>query len=216
MADPSFAQPARRNLTLPIALAALVLAIAAVALVRLSPQQTADAAIPHLAVYPSHLVFKSDSTVIGAQTTQDTLYVLATVRLTDRLRLPLFLKDFTAVLITADGSQTGVISAIEKPDLAQLLATFPTLNKLAAAQRTPPLYRETRVDPGQTAEGWLLLAFPVAAETWNARRSAVLSVDLYHQPPVRIDLPHDSAAAAALPPQSRAGPHSNALTKTPR
>ena len=160
MADPSFAQPARPNLLAPIAVAILVLAGVAFLLFRLLPRETAEVTIPRVAVSSSHLVFKSDSMVIGADDTQDATYVLATVRIADHLKLPLFLKDFTATLTLADGSTLPVTSAVQKPDLPNVAISFPAVGKLAAAQGVPPLFRETQIDPGNSAGGIYHAAIP--------------------------------------------------------
>ena len=202
MADLSFSQPARRNLTAPIVIALLVLALGAFLVFRLSPRQTADISVPRVSAYASHLVFKSGSMVVGSDQTQDTLYALVTVRLTDRLKLPLFLKDFTATLTPSDGSLPPAVSAVEQPDLAKVYATFPAIAKLAATQGAPPLLRESRIDPGQTVEGFLLLEFPVTEAVWNDRQSATLTLDLYHQPSLTIPIPKQPTP----PPQPAAQP----------
>ena len=198
VADLSFAQPARRNLLAPISIALLVLAATAFLLFRLLPRDTAEITVPRVTTYASHLVFKSDSIVVGRDQTQDTLYTLVTVRITDHLKLPLFLKDFTATLTMAEGS-TPPVSAIEKGDLPSVFATFPAVQKLAAAQGVPPLYRETQINPGQTIEGYLLLQFPVTEKQWNERQAATLSIDLYHQSAITVEIPK-LAPTTAQPP----------------
>jgi len=172
----TFAQPARRNLLVPVLIAFLVLGIAIALLMRFTPNTMADLAITHTTVYPTHTVFKTDSLVVGHDHAEDALYVLTTLRIDDRLRLPLFLKDFTATLTTADG-QVFTTSAVEKDDFANLYTSFPELKSLASA----PLLRETMIDPGQSAEGMVLLHFPVTKDAWDHRLTAVLNVDLYHQ-----------------------------------
>ncbi len=107
--------------------------------------------------------------LVGSEHAQDDLYVLATLRIEDRLNLPLFLKDFTATLVTADGEEFNT-SATEKQDIPALFITFPAIEKLASA----PLLRETLISPGQSAEGMVLLHFPVTQATWNSRKSATL------------------------------------------
>ena len=92
------------------------------------------------------------------------------------LHLPLFLKDFTATLTTAEGDEITT-SAIEKLDLENVYTSFPGLRPLASE----PLLRETMISPGQSAEGMILLHFPVTKEVWDHRRDAMLNVDLYHQ-----------------------------------
>src|SRR5882757_5294805 len=176
VSDLKFAQPARRNLLAPVLLAFLILGIVLALLLRFTPHRTADLAITRTTVYPTHTVFKSDSIIVANQHAEDALYVLTTLRMDDRLRLPLFLKDVTATLTTAEGEEITT-SAIEKLDLENVYASFPGLKPLASE----PLLRDTMISPGQSAEGMILLHFPVTKEVWDHRRTAVLNVDLYHQ-----------------------------------
>jgi hypothetical protein len=184
VADPNFSQSDRSNLALPIGIAVVLLAAAAFLIFRLTPRTTADLRITHLAAWQSHTVFKSDTILVGRDKAQDDLYVLVTLHMEDRLRLPLFLKDFTAAVITADG-ETLATSAAEKTDLQPLYTTFPPLKALA----TPPLLRDTQIDPGQSADGMILLHFPITQDDWNKRKSATLTVDLYHQASQTVAIP---------------------------
>src|SRR3984885_7833867 len=145
-----FAQPARRNLLAPVLLAFLILGIVLALLITFTPHRTADLTITHTAVYHVHTVFKSDSIVVGNQHTEDDLYVLTTLRIDDRLHLPLFLKDFTATLTTAEGEDITT-SAVEKLDLDNVYTSFPALKPLASE----PLLRDTMISPGQSAEGMI-------------------------------------------------------------
>lgn len=201
MDDVLFATPERRNYTLPILIAVVVLALVGFLLYRNTPHTTADVEITHVDLFPAHVEFSSDSNVVGvAKQTEDVLYVLVTVRITDRLRLPLFLKDFTASLIPSDGSLPPATSAVERSDLLNTYATFPALGTLAQHQTAPPLLRESRIDPGQTVTGFVLLHFPVKPEVWNSRNDFVLTIDLYHQPSLSVALPPQSPASATAPP----------------
>jgi hypothetical protein len=176
VSDLKFAQPARRNLLAPVLLAFLILGIVLALLLRFTPHKTADLTITRTAIYPTHTVFKSDSIIVANQHAEDALYVLTTLRIDDRLRLPLFLKDFTATLTTAEGEEITT-SAVEKLDLENVYTSFPALKSLASE----PLLRDTMISPGQSVEGMILLHFPVTKEVWDHRRTAVLNIDLYHQ-----------------------------------
>jgi hypothetical protein len=187
VSDLQFAQPARRNLLVPVLLAFLILGIVLALFLRLIPNHTADLAITHTSVYPAHTVFKSESMVVANQRAEDNLYVLATLHIDDRLHVPLFLKDFTATLTTAEGEEV-TSSAIEKQDLDAVYTSFPEVKALA----TTPLLRETMIAPGQSAEGMVLLRFPVAQDVWDRRRSATLNVELYHQGQQSILIPNAS------------------------
>ena len=176
VSDLKFAQPARRNLLAPVLLAFLILGIVLALLLRFTPHKTADLTVTRTSIYPTHTVFKSDSILVANQHAEDALYVLTTLRIDDRLHLPLFLKDFTATLTTAEGEEITT-SAVENPDLENVYTSFPALKSLASE----PLLRDTMISPGQSAEGMILIHFPVTREVWDHRRSAVLNIDLYHQ-----------------------------------
>jgi hypothetical protein len=199
----TFAQPVRRNLLAPVLIAFLILGIIIALLIRATPHRTADLTITRTTVFPTHTVFKSDTTLVGHDQSQDELYVLTNLRIDDRLHLPLFLKDFTATLTTADGQELST-SAIEKGDLAAVYTSFPDLKQLASE----PLLRETMIAPGQSAEGMILLHFPVAKDVWDHRRTATLNLDLYHQgqQSVLIGRASEAAAQNSHPPATTTSP----------
>ena len=192
VSDLKFAQPARRNLLAPVLLAFLILGIVLALLIRFTPHRTADLSITRTTIYPTHTVFKSDSIVVANQRAEDALYVLTTLHIDDRLHLPLFLKDFTATLTTAEGEEITT-SAVEKLDLDNVYTSFPGLKPLASE----PLLRDTMISPGQSAEGMILLHFPVTKEVWDHRRTAVLNVDLYHQGQQEVLIGRGSEAASS-------------------
>jgi hypothetical protein len=206
VSDLKFAQPARRNLLAPVLLAFLILGIVLALLLRFTPHKTADLTITRTAIYPTHTVFKSDSIIVANQRAEDALYVLTTLRIDDRLHLPLFLKDFTATLTTAEGEEITT-SAVEKPDLENVYTSFPALKPLASE----PLLRDTMISPGQSAEGMILLHFPITKEVWDHRRSAVLNIDLYHQGEQQVLIGRGSEVIpnAASTPTSASSPAHN-------
>ena len=182
--EPKFSQPARRNLLAPVLIAFLLLGIAIALLLRYTPHTIAEIQVVHVAIYPAHTVFKSETILVGRDRAQDDLYALITVNLSDRLNLPIFIKDFTGTLTSADGT-TIPGTAAQKEDLNNLYTTFPVLRSLSST----PLLRETLISPGGTADGMVLLHFPVSADTWNHRRSAALNIDLYHQGMISAAIP---------------------------
>jgi hypothetical protein len=200
---PTFPHPAHRNLLAPVLIAFLVLGIVIALVLRYTPSKTADLSIIRTAIFPAHTVFKSDSLVVNSDRTQDDLYVLTTLHIDDRLHLPLFLKDFTATLTTADGEEITT-SAVEKNDLPNLFTTFPALKALASE----PLLRDSVVGPGQSAEGMIVLHFPVTESVWDNRRSAILKVDLYHQGihTIAIDRKSEVTPPTYTPPPSKSHP----------
>jgi hypothetical protein len=185
--DLKFAQPSNRNLIAPVLIAFMLLGIVIALVIRHAPPQMADLSITHTSIYPTHTVFKSDSLVVGSDKAEDNLYVLVTLRVDDPLHLPLFLKDFTATLTTSD-DQAITTSAAEEKDLPNIYTSFPALKPLAAA----PLRRETLIAPGTSAEGMVLLNFPITQNVWNHRKSAILNVEFYHQGSFPITIPLNS------------------------
>jgi len=201
VSDLKFAQPVRRNLLAPVLLAFLILGIVLALLIRFTPHRTADLSITRTTIYPTHTVFKSDSIVVANQHAEDALYVLTTLRIDDRLHLPLFLKDFTATLTTGEGEEITT-SAVEKLDLENVYTSFPALKPLASE----PLLRDTMISPGQSAEGMILLHFPVTKEVWDHRRKAVLNVDLYHQGQQEVLISRASEAVSNATPTPTPSP----------
>jgi len=179
-----FSQPARRNLLAPVLIAFLLLGIAIALVIRSTPARAVNLTLSHTALYPTHTVFKSDSIVVGSDKAEDNLYVLTTLRVDDPLHLPLILKDFTATITMADDTQITTSAAQEK-DLPNIYTSFPALRALASR----PLLRETLIAPGASAEGMVLLQFPITQDVWNHRKSAVLNVDLYHQGNFPVSIP---------------------------
>ena len=184
----TFSQSANRSYTAPIGIAVAVVVVALGLVFLLNPHRTAEVTIKNSAVYASHLVFKADSMIVGRETSEDDVYVLVTLHIDDQRRLPLFIKDFTATLTPADGEPI-TISAAQKLEIPNLYATFPGLKAVADQINAPLLLRETEIDPGKSAEGMLLLHFPATQAMWDSRKAATISIDLYHQQPVVVEIP---------------------------
>ena len=185
MADPTFSQPERRNFLVPALIVTVIVAIAFALIYFFTPHRIADLTVTHTAILPTHTVFKTQSKLVGHEDqVQDDLYVLVTVRIDDKLRLPIFINDITGTLIGADDTVVAT-SAAEKSDLDNLYITFPALKPLASA----PLLRETGIQPGDHAEGMVLLHFSATEADWNQRKSATITIDLYHQGPQTVTIP---------------------------
>jgi hypothetical protein len=182
VAAPNFSQSERRSLAVPIVIAVVILAAAAALILHHLPSHNADLTITHIDTWQSHIVFKSDSTIVGRDKAQDDLYVLATLRIDNRLHIPIFLKDITATFTTPSGDLLST-SSVEQSELAPLYQTFPALK----ARSSAPLLRESTIAPGHPAEGMVLLHFPTTQADWDHRQSATLTIDLYHQPPITIN-----------------------------
>lgn len=185
MAELSLSQPERRSYLVPILVVLALVGAVFGLMYAFTPHHIAELSVTHRAILPSHTVFESDSIMVGARNqAQDDLYVVATVRITDMLRLPIFIKDITGTLTTSDGAQVTA-SAAQKNDFPSIYTSFPKLKPMVSA----PLLRETAIQPGQSAEGMVLLHFSVPQSTWDQRSKATITVDTYHQGPLTVDIP---------------------------
>jgi hypothetical protein len=66
MADLNFSQPERRSFLVPGLIAVAVLGGIFAAIFWLNPHHVADLAVTHTSILPTHTVFKSGSTLVGA------------------------------------------------------------------------------------------------------------------------------------------------------
>ena len=191
----TFAQSGRRSLATPIIIAIVVLVIIIGLLIFLSPPTTATLSIKNTAAYSATTEFKSEANEVGRGISQNDLYVLVNIHIEDHLKVPLFLKDFTASFDPSDSNvQPLTTSAIEKPEFSNLYTTFPALKSLVDEQGSPLLYRETQINPGQSTDGIIVLHFPIDQATWDSRKSATLTIALYHQPDATVEIPKQPAS----------------------
>ncbi len=183
MATLTFSQSERRNLLPPILIALAVLGVIFVVYEHINPNIHPQVTATHTNIYASHFLIKSESLLVGRDQPEDDLYVVTTLHIDNPLKFPLFLKDLNAALTTEDG-QLISSSAVQKDDLPNLYISFPDLKKLTSA----PLYRDTTIPPGKSAEGMVLFHFSANKDAWDRRKSANVSVDFYHQPPQKVSL----------------------------
>jgi hypothetical protein len=177
MSQLTFSQSERRNILGPILVALSVLFVAVYGVILYLPRRVADLNVTHTAILSTHTVIESGSKVVGHEAEAlDALYVMPTVRVDDKLHVPLFISDITGTLTTADDSVV-TSSAITKTDLDAVYTTFPALKPLAST----PLLRESSIQPGSSAEGMVMLNFPITEADWNKRKSATVTVEFYHQ-----------------------------------
>jgi hypothetical protein len=189
------APPPDHNRLIPKLLAAaLVMIVVGLAIFLLNPRKTAEISIQKIDLFAAHTEFTampSASHLIGAlPTSEDDVYVVATLRITDKLRLPIFLATASATLTTADGA-TVEATVISPLDLPRLEVTFPQLLPLVSPPAAPPIRFEDAVAPGATRVGTVVLLFPQTSEkAWKAKKSATLTIQLAHDAaPITIALP---------------------------
>ncbi|WP_089838854.1 hypothetical protein [Granulicella pectinivorans] len=185
MPDLNFSQPERTNPLKNILIAAVVLAVVAALVFYFNPRDTATLSLSNTNVVGTRTHFKSDSIVVSQTPAgQDDLYILTTLQVDDHLRLPIQINTITATITSKDDAQSTT-SAINVTDLPAVFGAFQQLKPLAA----PPLLRETVVNPGNSASGQLVFHFPFSKAMYDDRKSAVITLELYHQKPISITIP---------------------------
>lgn len=185
MPNLTFSQSDRPSPLKSILVAAAALAIVAALVFYLNPRDTAALTLSNTQAVGTRTNFKSDSIVVEQTPAgQDDLYVLTTLQVDDHLRLPITIDTITATITTRDGQQ-DTTSAVNVQDLPAVFGAFPQLKPFAA----PPLLRETVIDPGKSTSGQLVFHFPIPKSIYDDRKSAIVTLELYHQKPISITIP---------------------------
>ena len=172
-----------------ILIAFAILIVIAIVVFLVNPRETAKLALDKVDLYAPHTEIQQDKNavkVVGlANASEDDLYVVATVEMTDKLRLPLFISGTTMILTSADGSAVEA-TGVSPRYYERLGTTFPTLAGYLGA----PFYGGDAIQPGETHKGVVLFLFPGMSEaSWKSKKSAVLTVDLRNQTPQTVALP---------------------------
>ncbi len=172
-----------------IFLAIILLAAIAAAVFYLTPRKTAELTIPNVQLYAAHTTTNSQQNgfnIVGqAAETDNDLYVVATVNLQNKLSLPLFIQSISAIYTTPDNTIMDA-QALNPSDISRLEETFPALVPLMVN----PLPFDPTIAPGATAKGTVLLHFSgLTEQSWKARKSATLTINLAHQNPQTATIP---------------------------
>lgn len=183
MPDLTFSQPERRSFLVPVLLALAAIALAIGVAIHFFPATTVNVSHIHTDVLPTETVFKG-STIIGRTEINRMLLVAATIKVDNQLRVPIYLDDFHITLTDPSGAQMTV-SADTPKDLPDLETNYPAIKPLI----TTPLVRNTEIDPAKSAQGVLLFPLTIPKDVWDTRKSAVIKVDLYHQPAIYVTIP---------------------------
>ncbi|MGD0648247.1 MAG: hypothetical protein ABR971_09670 [Acidobacteriaceae bacterium] len=193
--DLQLAPPPDSHRLIPmLVIAAIVMTAVGVAVYMLNPRKTAEITVQKTELFAPHTEFKqtpSSSNIIGAaEVFEDDVYVVATLRIRDKLRLPIFLTNTSATLTKDDGT-TLEATVISPLDLPRLEETFPQILPLVSAPAPPPLQFEDAIEAGTSRAGTVVLLFPLTSEKqWHAKKSATLTVHLAHDAaPIEVALP---------------------------
>jgi hypothetical protein len=181
--------PTPQTTPLKSILLAIILLAAIAAVFYLSPRRTAELTIPNVQIYAARTTTNSQQNgfrIVGqAAETDNDLYVIATVNLQNKLLLPLFIQSINATYTTTDNTVMDA-QALNPSDIARLEETFPALAPLMAN----PLPFDPTIAPGATAKGTVLLHFSgLTEQSWKARKSATLTINLAHQSSQTVTIP---------------------------
>lgn len=181
--------PARQSSQAPaVIIAFLILAVAAAAIFYFNPHKISELKVTSVDTYAPRTTFgalegpggvPNGMHVLSAPTTstEDDLYVIANVSMTDKLRLPLYISGATAHVTLADGTELES-NLLSGADLKRLEVIFPEIRNHAVA----PISDGDSIEPGQTRVGTVVLPFPgQTADAWHNKKSATLTIDLRNQ-----------------------------------
>jgi len=193
--DLQLAPPIDGNRLIPkLIIAGMVMTVIGAAVYLLNPSKTAQITVQKTAVFAPHTEFRqapSSSHLIGAAPeSENDVYVVATLRIEDKLRLPLFLSSISSTM-TKDEGTTLDATVISPLDLPRLEQTFPQITPLVTAPAPPPLQFEDAITPGTARVGTVVLLFPqISEKQWRARKSSTLTVQFAHDAaPINVALP---------------------------
>lgn len=183
MSDLNFSQPERRSFLLPAGLALAAIAVAFALAMHFFPATTVNINHIHTDALPTETTLKG-STIIGLTETNRVLFVASTVQVDNQLRVPIYLDDFHITLTDQAGAEMTV-AATQLNNLPDLETNYPAIKPMMAT----PLVRNTAIDQSKSAQGTLLFPLSVPKDVWDTRKSAVIKVDLYHQPAIYLTIP---------------------------
>lgn len=181
-------EPERSPIRAVLIAAASLIAVAA-AIFLFTPRKTAETTVQKVDLFAPHTAFaeiagKGPHVIGAAASSEDDLYVVVTLQITDKLHLPIFLTGETATLILNDNTAAQP-SIITQNDFTRLSGIFPRL-----ATFGKPFNDTDAIQPGTTRQGTVILLFPGLTEAdWQKKKSATLTYTLAHQSPQTITLP---------------------------
>ena len=134
----------------------------------------------------------------GGVEAEDQVLVLVNTTVKNTSKIPLFAYEQTGVLTLPTGEQKHA-RAVSPDDMMRAFRAYPELAAAhfamtAASAPTPALARETTLQPQQAEHGLVLLAFPLAKQDWETRRSFDLELGFRWQRPLELAEPEPHPA----------------------
>lgn len=185
------AESSDRSPIVAVVLAFIIMVVVAVTIYLVIPHKITDLSVSKVDVFAPHTEFKASQgggsvQMLGETAqTEDDLYVVTHINMTNRLSQRVFISGWSATVMFADGS-TLDSTLVGKSELPRLEQIFPQITSLA----TDPIGDGDELDPGVTKSGSIVLLFPnVTQDQWNKKRSAVLTIDLHEHVSQTVKLP---------------------------
>ncbi len=110
------------------------------------------------------------------------LMVVVHLRLENKSDRQLYLRGASARL-EVPGGKIEEDAAASAVDHDRYLEAFPDLKP----HRIAPLPAETKIAPGAQQEGMMMFSFPVSRESFDRRKSLIVTVDLYDRKPLVLE-----------------------------
>lgn len=184
------ATPSDRNPVLAVVLAFIIMVVVAVTVYLLIPHKVTNLSVSSVDVFAPHTEFSATEGggmhVLGeGAQTEDDLYVIAHINITNKLNQRVFISGWSATAMYRDGS-TQDSTYVAKSELPRLEQIFPNIATLA----TNPIGDGDELDPGETHSGSVVLMFPnTTKDKWDSKGSAVLTIDLHQHVSQTVKLP---------------------------
>jgi hypothetical protein len=184
------ATPSDRGPALSVVLAIIIMVAVAIAVYLIIPHKITALSVSNVDLFAPHTEFQASRAqsmaVVGEPgQSEDDLYVIAHLNVTDKLHQQVFITGWSATVTFADGS-TLDSTYVAKSELPRLEQIFPQITSLA----THPLGDGDELDPGVTHTGSVVLLFPnTTQDKWNKKGSAVLTIALRDHVSQTVKLP---------------------------
>ena len=181
--------PSERGPLFSVVIAFVVMVVVAIVVYLLIPHKLTAITVSKVDVFAPHTEFEASqgsTQVVGEPgQSEDDLYVVAHLTITDIWHQRMFLSGWSATVTFADGS-TLDSTYIAKSELPRLEQIFPQIAALA----TQPLGDGDELDPHVADSGSVVLLFPnTTADKWNKKGSAVLTINLRDHVSQTVKLP---------------------------
>jgi hypothetical protein len=138
-------------------------------------------------------------TLEGSAETTDRILATVNVSIRNATDKIMYIKDAQVEVTPATGDAITDEGA-PGSDYPRIFEAYPVLKNGALE----PVKVETKIAPGSTLQGTILVGFTMKKDVWDARKSLKAVINLYDHAPLVLDVPPASGSTAELPPEKPA------------